>query len=663
MRRKRAHIVWQPITRKKRKLRTYAQAASASTRLGEAQIQTEQPNLIQNPNHELTESSSTIQDTNTQKISYAETQTIPYDEFLLEKARTQWQFGDWESLANLNFETIQHHPDRAKLALLAAAGNLQTRDTHAAAQYIRLAQGWGCSKKLVSQILISGVHNSLGRAAAIVNQQHRALQHFENAITIGTLGNAAKLLTKARFSEQISQLGLNVPGGYPNLIMSAGEAAPVMLPRLSPHQPNASKSQFQMEYAFTIPIRIQDQEPLQLGFTGSTPEWITLNEQGLSIATAANKPLYLVSNETGEFQQPPARPQFPLLANALYKLSGEVDYQGDKRPILWVFQYAEGKKIDGKSFPIDSGQLDVTFRTLVEMSACAIGLRMLGQGNLQLQKTHFKLSKMTDEERTQQLEEQVANLHIEQQNQQKNHLQQMEAFMRLQHYLGQEIVLPEMHGWPISPDFGVALIKLIEQNNYNAVIEFGSGTSTLIIAKALQRLSQRNQTTPAPLLSFDHLQHYCDQTKSLLQAAKLTDNTRIVLAPLAPWADAEGQTYAYYSCQTALQTLKDQLENQTGGQPVQTKLLVVVDGPPATTGKQARYPALPEVIKVLGSANQYHFLMDDYLRIDEQQIVARWKNELEAKQIPTQLTEYKVLEKQACLLEVNPDHQINPQIN
>lgn len=46
---------------------------------------------------------------------------IPYDEALLDRARTQWQFGDWESLAAITQQPLQHHPERAKLALMAAA--------------------------------------------------------------------------------------------------------------------------------------------------------------------------------------------------------------------------------------------------------------------------------------------------------------------------------------------------------------------------------------------------------------------------------------------------------------------------------------------------------------------------------------------------------------
>lgn len=133
---------------------------------------------------------------------------VPYDENLLERARTQWQFGDWHSLAKLDRDTLQHHPDRAKLILLAAVGRLQIGRDSEARQYIRLAQDWGCSKKLLIQILAAGVHNSLGRAAAMSGEQTRALQHFEAAIQTGTPGSDDRLLTQARINEQFSQLGL-----------------------------------------------------------------------------------------------------------------------------------------------------------------------------------------------------------------------------------------------------------------------------------------------------------------------------------------------------------------------------------------------------------------------------------------------------------------------
>jgi hypothetical protein len=141
-------------------------------------------------------------------VTHLDSEVVPYDESLLERSRTQWQFGDWDSLVKLNRESLQHHPDRAKLALLAAAGHLQTDHRGPAKQFIRLAQDWGCSRKLIAQILAAGVHNSLGRAATICGQQARALQHFETAIAVGTPGAEKNLLAKARVVEQYRQLGL-----------------------------------------------------------------------------------------------------------------------------------------------------------------------------------------------------------------------------------------------------------------------------------------------------------------------------------------------------------------------------------------------------------------------------------------------------------------------
>lgn len=145
------------------------------------------------------------------------TELVPYDENLLENSRLQWQFGDWTSLAQLDRGTLQHHPDRAKLALLAAAGHQALGDVIQAGHYTRLATEWGCGKKLVSQILIAGVHNTLGRAAAAGNEPTRALKHFTASIETGAPSSPAKLLTAARARHQLEQLGLaqaspSIPG-------------------------------------------------------------------------------------------------------------------------------------------------------------------------------------------------------------------------------------------------------------------------------------------------------------------------------------------------------------------------------------------------------------------------------------------------------------------
>ena len=139
-------------------------------------------------------------------IEESTSQLVLYDENLLERSRTQWEFGDWDSLAKIERGALQHHPDRAKLALLAAAGHQQIGDMSATRQFTRLAQDWGCSKKLISQILIAGAYNTLGRAATVAGDQRRALKHFETAIDTGAPGGDLRLVTQARTTEQITQI-------------------------------------------------------------------------------------------------------------------------------------------------------------------------------------------------------------------------------------------------------------------------------------------------------------------------------------------------------------------------------------------------------------------------------------------------------------------------
>lgn len=133
---------------------------------------------------------------------HAEAEVIPYDDALLEACRTQWQFGDWESLASLNLERIQHHPERARLALLAAAGRFQHGDRNDAHHYLRLAMDWGASPRLAQQMLISGAHQSLGRAFDLLDAPERARQHLLEAVRTGGIPGDARLLVRARMAWQ-----------------------------------------------------------------------------------------------------------------------------------------------------------------------------------------------------------------------------------------------------------------------------------------------------------------------------------------------------------------------------------------------------------------------------------------------------------------------------
>lgn len=427
---------------------------------------------------------------------------VPYDENLLERSRTQWQFGDWQSLAQLQRETLQHHPDRAKLALLAAAGHQQLANMSAARQFTRLAQDWGCNKKLLSQILIAGVHNTLGRAAAIGGRQQQALQHFENSVKIATPGGDLRLLVQARTREELAQLGLPSP------------------------------------------------EALQHEGTGSM--------------------------------------RVPVMGSAMQHMAEQLQKQNTALSEQIKKQNADLISV-GKS-------LENTVKK-----------EML------------------------------------------NATQQLEAFQGIQSFLNHGERLPQMHGWPISPDFALYLLELIDSNDYDLILEFGSGTSTVLIAKALARIGRQRHGKPATSqAAFEHLEQYHAQTLANLKHSELADAVQLVLAPLQPYQAPNGNTYSYYSCHTALKELAQRLP------AADLKVLMVVDGPPAATGQHARYPAVPAVLAQLKSA-RIDILLDDYIRDDEKEIAQLWLKDIEAQGLSAQMTTQK-MEKDACLISVYPQH-------
>jgi predicted O-methyltransferase YrrM len=432
---------------------------------------------------------------------------MAFDEHLLERARTQWQLGDWQSLASLHRDTIQHHPDRAKLALLAAAGRLQTGQDAEARQFARLAKDWGVGKRLISQILIAGVHNSIGRANAVGNQPHRALQHFENAINIGTPGADAGLTTQARAAEQLHQLGLPTPRG----ISDAG-ASPTAISTL----------------------RLQ---PLSKGLED--------------------------------------------ISEALQNQKAEFDAQLKKQADELTYLH---KSLD----------------------------------------TSLK-------------------------NQINNATKQIEATFGLLHYFANgdlPSVNTERHAWPVSPDFALYLVELLERFRYDLVIEFGSGYSTVSVAKALKIIaSRRPGEHDVTFVSFEHLEQYLLKTQNQLEAAGLNDSVKLYLAPLQDWHAPDCSVQSFYACDPILADLAKNHHTQD------LRLLVIVDGPPGNTCKHARYPAVPVILKHFAGA-QIDILLDDYIRNEEKEIVKKWQSVLTTANLKYAITK-RELERDACLIKVH----------
>ena len=101
---------------------------------------------------------------------------------------------------------------------------------------------------------------------------------------------------------------------------------------------------------------------------------------------------------------------------------------------------------------------------------------------------------------------------------------------------------------------------------------------------------------------------------------ELSDAVRLELAPIssAQYRHPDADDQRYYACAAAL-------DEFLAGLPADAhNLLVLVDGPPGSTCRYARYPALPHVLPLTRHLNTT-FLLDDSHRPDEAAALAQWQ--------------------------------------
>ncbi|MFT0861688.1 FkbM family methyltransferase [Ancylobacter sp. G4_0304] len=127
---------------------------------------------------------------------------------LLELYRRKWREGDWEDLATQDLVAIEAHPERARLTLFVAAALSQVGDLAAARSLLRQAAAWGCKRPLIANMMLSMVHNSLGRAAASIKDDAGADEHFAAAIRLVEPHEDAALLARGRRVRETARMGL-----------------------------------------------------------------------------------------------------------------------------------------------------------------------------------------------------------------------------------------------------------------------------------------------------------------------------------------------------------------------------------------------------------------------------------------------------------------------
>lgn len=228
-----------------------------------------------------------------------------------------------------------------------------------------------------------------------------------------------------------------------------------------------------------------------------------------------------------------------------------------------------------------------------------------------------------------------------------NTIRQIGAHMSLQYYFEtekfQDIEI-QTDGWAVSSDFMLYLVRLIDKNNYDIIIEFGSGTSTMAIAKTISRI-QSHEKKSIYFISFEHIKKFHKETFDQLEHAGLADNVQLELAPLNDWIAKDGTVQPYYSCEFSLSSLVENLSLH------EMKVLVLVDGPPGVTCKYARYPAVPIILKYF-YRERIDVLLDDYYRDDEKKTVIRWLDYIDNMDLSCKYFEIG-LEKGAALIQIN----------
>lgn len=208
-----------------------------------------------------------------------------------------------------------------------------------------------------------------------------------------------------------------------------------------------------------------------------------------------------------------------------------------------------------------------------------------------------------------------------------NASKQIEAFIGLNDYLQHGYKPLNFHGWPISPDIALFLLNLLDTESYDAVIEYGSGTSTALISRGIKVKSAESnkQTRDSLFYSFEHSLEYFHKTKRLVNQHGGENHVELCHTPLVGF-DFNGQKYSYYDCKAKLQELSDRLESES------PRIMILVDGPPGTTNKHARFPALPILLEVFEGCDM-DFVVDDFQRTEEKEIVLEWKKILSSKEI------------------------------
>ncbi len=312
-------------------------------------------------------------------------ETLPHDVHLLERSRTQWQFGEWRSLAALDEAALQHHPDRAKLALFAATGLAQRGNLLEARQLTQKAIEWGVDRELVKRLLLSGMHNSLARAAALAGQDERVRRHFEDALNVGLPGAAAPMAIRARAENELTQIGLE-------------QALPQLI--AAPQRPDAPSyvKQHPLPAPSTLDLLVflPDRRQQLIRLYADRANLVEAIEDRLLFEVPEGLDLFLHSNTAGRLATPPPRDSFGLSPSTDYRVTGHLACS-NRDLMIHLIEYDSSDRLAEHSERAVDNRFDLRIRTARRHARLCVAFRIAGRGELDLGISVLRLQRLAAE--------------------------------------------------------------------------------------------------------------------------------------------------------------------------------------------------------------------------------------------------------------------------
>jgi hypothetical protein len=209
----------------------------------------------------------------------------------------------------------------------------------------------------------------------------------------------------------------------------------------------------------------------------------------------------------------------------------------------------------------------------------------------------------------------------------QKHFRQSEALASIYLDLNLRTSLPATRGWAASPDFLIEIYRHALDAHPKIIIECGSGVSTVVLARCMQMNKEGH------VYSLEHLPEFAEKTRREIKKHFLEDWATVLDAPLQPY-HLKGRKYDWYSMEEL--------------PPVRVDMLVI-DGPPESTGELSRYPAGPLLFGRLNASATV--FLDDSNRQQERRVLLKWAEEfLEFNQ------EVRDCEKGCAVLRLQANH-------